>query len=30
MVASGGDNAADLNVVFNWRVEVERVTEKGK
>ncbi len=30
MVASGGDNAADLNVIFNWRVEVERVTEKGK
>ncbi len=30
MVPTGGDAAADLNVIFNWRVEVERVTEKGK
>ncbi len=30
MVANGGDAAADLNVIFNWRVEVERVTENGK
>ena len=30
MVASGGNNAADLNVIFNWRVEVERLTAKGK
>jgi hypothetical protein len=30
MVASGGDNAADLNVIFNWRVEVERLTQKGQ
>jgi Tol biopolymer transport system component/tRNA A-37 threonylcarbamoyl transferase component Bud32 len=30
MVTSSGDNAADLNVIFNWRVEVERLTENGK
>ncbi|HEU4989918.1 MAG TPA: protein kinase [Gemmatimonadaceae bacterium] len=30
MVASGGDNAADLNVILNWRVELQRLTENGK
>ncbi len=29
MVESSGDNAADLNVIFNWRVEVERATKNG-
>jgi eukaryotic-like serine/threonine-protein kinase len=30
MVPTGGDAASDLNVIFNWRVEVERLLAKSK
>ncbi len=30
MVTSAGDDASDLNVIVNWRVEVERAMENGK
>jgi Tol biopolymer transport system component len=30
MTQSGGGNAAELNVIFNWRAELERLEETGK
>jgi Tol biopolymer transport system component/tRNA A-37 threonylcarbamoyl transferase component Bud32 len=30
MVASGGDEAAELSVIFNWRAELARLTEAKK
>jgi serine/threonine-protein kinase len=30
MVASSGDNATDLSVIFNWRTELERLKEVPK
>ncbi len=30
MVASGGDNATDLSVIFNWRDELARLTAAAK
>jgi hypothetical protein len=29
-VTSGNQNATSLNVIFNWRVEVEHLTESAK
>jgi Tol biopolymer transport system component len=30
MIQSSGGDAAELNVIFNWRVELERIKETGK